>query len=139
MAISALAVILLAGSCRGSGQTGPLTIYDLKTRQTISGRYSAEALKTTRLVLVGEHHTNAAHTRGSSSRSFGTLNRESVPLSIGLEMFPKNAQNELDRWVAGELAEKDFEKTYLDNWNFPWRFIPRNFHLCRDKRFPWWA
>jgi uncharacterized iron-regulated protein len=86
-------------------------------------------------VLVGEHHTNAAH-HAAQLTVIRTLNRESVPLSIGLEMFRKNAQNELDRWVAGELDETDFEKTYLDNWNFPWPLYREIFIYARDKKIP---
>lgn len=135
MAISALAVSLLAGSCLRSGQAGPLNLYDLKSRQTISGPSVVEELASARLVLVGEHHTNAAH-HTAQLKVIRMLNRESVPLSIGLEMFRKNAQTELDRWVAGELAETDFEKTYLDNWNFPWRLYREIFIYARDNKIP---
>ncbi len=135
MAISTLAVSLFAGSCRGSGQAGPLNLYDLRSRQTISGAHSVDALTTTRLVLVGEHHTNAAH-HAAQLKVIRALNRESVPLSIGLEMFRKRDQNTLDRWVAGELAETDFEQAYLDNWSFPWPLYREIFIYARDKKIP---
>ncbi|BBO69175.1 hypothetical protein DSCA_31050 [Desulfosarcina alkanivorans] len=135
MALSTLTVILLAGGCRGPAKTGPLNLYDLETRQPISGPHAVAKLKHSRLVLVGEHHTNPAH-HTAQLRVIRALNAQSAPLSIGLEMFRKDSQNALDRWVAGELTEKDFKKTYLDNWNFPWPLYREIFIYARDEKIP---
>lgn len=56
-----LSVVLLAVSCRGAKQDNNLNLYDIQTRQSIVGSQAVDALKKTRLVLVGEHHTNAEH------------------------------------------------------------------------------
>lgn len=135
MALLALSVILLAGSCRESSQAGQLDLYDLQTRQAIAGVQAMDALKSVRLVLVGEHHTDAAHHQ-TQLQVIRALNTQSVPLSIGLEMFRKDSQNALDRWVAGELNEADFEKIYLDNWNFPWSLYREIFIYAREKKIP---
>lgn len=49
----ALVVILLAGSCRGPGQAGSLNLFDLETRQPISGTQATNTLKGSRIVLKG--------------------------------------------------------------------------------------
>ena len=135
MALLALSVILLAGSCREPIQSGQLNLYDLQTRQTIVGTHAMDALKSTRLVLVGEHHTDPAHHQ-AQLQVIRTLNAQSVPLFIGLEMFGKDAQHVLDQWVAGELKEGNFEKRYLDNWNFPWPLYREIFIYAREKKIP---
>jgi uncharacterized iron-regulated protein len=56
-----LSVILLAASYRGTKQNNHLNLYDLQARQSMVGSQAVDALKKTRLVLVGEHHTHAEH------------------------------------------------------------------------------
>lgn len=135
MTFLALSFILLAGSCREASQAGRLDLYDLQDRQTIAGVQAEEALNRVRLVLVGEHHTNAAH-HAAQLQVIRVLKAQSAPLSIGLEMFRKDSQNALDRWVAGELNETDFEKIYLDNWNFPWPLYRDIFMYARNQEIP---
>ena len=61
MIFLAIPFILLTGSCRNSGQAGQLELYDLHTRQSIAGEQAMDALKSVRLVIVGEHHTDRSH------------------------------------------------------------------------------
>lgn len=115
MGLLALSILLLAATCREPKQAAPLNLFDLQTRQSLSGVQAVDALKSARLVLVGEHHTDQNH-HEAQVQVIRTLDAQSVPLSIGLEMFRKDSQAALDRWVAGELDEAAFEKIYLDNW-----------------------
>ena len=131
----ALSFLLLTGNCRESSQAGPLKLYDLQTRQTIAGTQAMDALKSVRLVIVGEHHTDRSHHK-TQLQVIRTLNAQPVPLSIGLEMFRKDSQNALDRWVAGELSETEFEKIYLDNWNFAWSLYREIFIFAREEKIP---
>jgi len=130
-----LAFSLLAIGCREPDQTDQLHLYDLQTRETNAGVQAMEALKSVRLVIVGEHHTDLAHHK-AQLQVIRTLKAQPVQLSIGLEMFRKDRQNALDRWVAGELIEAEFEKIYLDNWNFPWSLYREIFIYAREKKIP---
>lgn len=135
MAFVALLIILLVGSCRDPRQDGQLNLYNLHTRQPIAALQAMQALKRARLVLVGEHHTDPAH-HTAQMQVIRTLNAQSVPLSIGLEMFRREGQTVLNQWVAGELSEGEFEKIYLDNWNFPWSLYRDIFIFAREKKIP---
>lgn len=90
-----------------------------------------------RIVLLGEHHTNADHHRWQLQMLAGLFALQPA-LAIGLEMFPREAQPVLDRWVAGELTEKEFlQQTH---WQSGWRFdaglyLPI-FHFARINRIP---
>lgn len=130
-----LATALLATSCRQTKQADQLKLFDLETRQTIADAQMLDALKGTRLVLVGEHHTDPAH-HAAQLQVIGWLNEKGFPLSIGLEMFRKEQQKALTQWVAGDIDEKEFEKIYLDNWNFPWPLYREIFIYAREEKIP---
>ena len=133
--VLALSFVLLAGSCREPNQAGQLELYDLQTRRPITGVQAMDALKSVRLVIVGEHHTDQSHHK-AQLQVIRTLNAQSIPLSIGLEMFRKDQQEALNRWVSGDIDERDFQRIYLDNWNFPWALYRNIFITARKNKIP---
>lgn len=138
LAISLLLIfsfVLFIGGCRENRQFDPLTLHDLTTGQTLTGTRALHMMKGARLVLVGEHHTNESHHR-DQLRIVRFLKENGVPVSIGLEMFRKDQQEALDRWVAGDIDEAAFKPIYLDNWNFPWELYRDIFVYARDERVP---
>ncbi len=135
MGLLAFSILLLAATCREPEQAAPLNLFDLQTRQSIAGVQAVDALKSARLVLVGEHHTDPSH-HEAQLQVIRALNAQPAPVSIGLEMFRTDSQAALDQWVAGELDETAFEKIYLDNWNFPWPLYRSIFVYAREKRIP---
>lgn len=135
MGLLAFSILLLAATCREPKQAAPLNLFDLQMRQSIAGVQAVDALKSARLVLVGEHHTDPSH-HEAQLQVIRALYAQPVQLSIGLEMFRKDSQAALDQWVAGKLDEETFEKIYLDNWNFPWPLYRSIFVYARDKRIP---
>jgi uncharacterized iron-regulated protein len=135
MGLLAFLILLLAAACREPKQPVPLNLFDLRTRQSVAGMQAMDALKSARLVLVGEHHTDQRHHQ-AQLQVIRALHEQSIPLSIGLEMFRKDSQPALDQWVAGELDETAFEKIYLDNWNFPWPLYRSIFVYAREMKMP---
>lgn len=93
-----------------------------------------------RVVLLGEHHTNADHHRWQLQVLAGLFALQ-PKMAIGFEMFPQEVQPVLDRWVAGELSEKEFLRQ--THWQSGWRFdaglyLPI-FHFARINRIPMYA
>lgn len=132
---AALLTVFVTAGCRLPGRTDPLTLYDLHSRRPLSGAAAMEPLQAARLILVGEHHTEPSHHMAQLT-VIRHLNEAGVQVSIGLEMFRKDQQAALDRWVAGDLSEADFEPIYLDNWNFPWPLYRDIFIYARDHHIP---
>ncbi|MGE5312018.1 MAG: ChaN family lipoprotein, partial [Nitrospirota bacterium] len=64
------------------------------------------------------------------------LHESGVPIAVGLEMFRRDTQEQLDRWVNGELDEKSFQKIYFDNWSLPWNLYRDIFVFARDHKIP---
>jgi uncharacterized iron-regulated protein len=126
---------LLLTACDGPAASPDLKLYDIAARQTLSGAGAVTAIGGARLVLVGEHHTNPQH-HEAQLQVIRSLVEDGAAVSIGLEMFRKDQQASLDRWIAGEIDEDDFAQIYLDNWNFAWPLYRGIFRYARQKGIP---
>jgi uncharacterized iron-regulated protein len=87
------------------------------------------------VVLVGEHHAERAHHAAQLS-VIRALNAAGHKVAIGLEMFRRQAQPELDRWVAGELDQKQFEAVFAANWGFDPSLYQPIFDYAREASLP---
>jgi uncharacterized iron-regulated protein len=110
-------------------------LYDLKRATEIRLSEVVSQLKQNRIVLVGEHHSNATHHRAQLA-VIRSLREAGARVAIGLEMFRSDSQPALDRWVEGNLDEEEFQKIYYNNWNFPWPVYSMIFEYARKKRIP---
>jgi uncharacterized iron-regulated protein len=88
-----------------------------------------------RLVFVGELHDKQIYHR-AQLEIIRALRKAGAHLAIGLEMFRRDSQADLDRWVKGELNEREFEKIYYKNWNYPWPLYREIFLYAREHKIP---
>jgi uncharacterized iron-regulated protein len=88
-----------------------------------------------RLVFVGEIHTYQRH-HHMQVQTIRALREAGAPVAIGLEMFRRDNQAHLDRWIAGELSEREFQKIYYKNWNYPWTLYRDIFLYARKYKIP---
>jgi uncharacterized iron-regulated protein len=107
----------------GSGQT---------TQQDVISRAAKASV-----VLLGETHVNADHHRWQL-QTLVALHAVRPNMVIGFEMFPRRVQAVLDKWVAGELAEKEFLRA--SEWDRVWNtdanlYLPL-FHFARMNHIP---
>ncbi len=79
-----------------------------------------------RIVYVGESH-NRSEDHGIQLKVLQALHDSTPSIEAAMEMFPRDAQPELDRWSDGMLSEEEFLK--LANWEEVWGFP---FALYRD-------
>ena len=90
------------------------------------------------LVYVGEVHDNPASHRLELDilRSMQTSHPGRV--TLGMEMFNHEQQAVLDRWVMGELSEKDFlrESRWYENWGSDFELYRELMEFCRDQEIP---
>ena len=107
----------------GSGQT---------TQQDVILRAAKASV-----VLLGETHVNADHHRWQL-QTLVALHAVRPNMVIGFEMFPRRVQAVLDKWVAGELTEKEFLRA--SEWDRVWNtdanlYLPL-FHFARMNHIP---
>ena len=89
------------------------------------------------VVLFGELHESAEHHRWQL-QTVAALHAQRPDLVLGFEAFPRRVQPVLERWVAGELSEKEFLER--SDWRSVWRvdaelYLPL-FHFARMQRIP---
>ena len=88
-----------------------------------------------RLVFVGEIHTYQRH-HHMQLQTIRALKEAGATVAIGLEMFRRDNQTNLDRWVTGELSESEFQEIYYKNWNYPWPLYRDIFLYARKYKIP---
>ena len=87
------------------------------------------------MVFVGEVHNKKSHHR-AQLEIIKSLQAVGHKVVIGVEMFRKDNQEALDKWVAGELSESEFKEVYHRNWGVSWSQYRDIFLFARDKRVP---
>jgi uncharacterized iron-regulated protein len=128
--IALLVILSLAGSCRSAEQ-----VVRLGDRQPVPFARLIAELKGERLVFIGENHDRAGHHHFQLS-VIRALHEAGTPLAIGLEMFTADSQPDLDRWIAGEMEQEDFTRTYYRNWAMPWSLYGDIFLYARRHGIP---
>jgi uncharacterized iron-regulated protein len=129
----AIALMLAAGAVLST--TGDQALFDLQAgRRRMLDDVTPELLKG-RIVLVGELHATAAHHR-AQLRIIQALHEAGTRVAIGVEMFRRDSQPALDRWVGGEMSVRDFQAVFADNWGFSWDAYRGIFEYARRHRIP---
>ena len=126
------AVIFIGCSSPKSTQ---LRLYDLHYQQELEMQEAVSRLRKSRVILVGEHHTNPDHHQ-AQLEIIRQLHEAGVQTAIGMEMFRNDSQADLDRWVNGGLTLEEFEKIYYDNWNYDWSLYRPIFEYARKEQIP---
>ncbi len=150
-AVLAAAFLLLAAEARAEGtldlsigdparakRIAPLAldaITDTATDQQITPQELAARLADTRILFIGEEHTNLEFHR-VQLRVLQALHDAGREVLIGLEMFPYTQQPVLDRWVRGELDEKQFidSSGWYENWSHHWGHYREIFLYAQARR-----
>jgi uncharacterized iron-regulated protein len=89
------------------------------------------------VVLLGEQH-DAADDHHWQLQTLAALQLLRPRMVIGFESFPRRVQPVLDRWVAGELTERQFleQAEWAKVWNFPAELYLPMFRFARINRIP---
>ena len=130
-----VAVFGLILGCHAMLGSEALRLYDLKHQRELDPVASLERLAEARVILVGEHHAVTPHHR-AQLEVIRTLVEGGHKVAVGLEMFRRQSQGDLDRWIGGQIEEADFKPIYLDNWNFDWELYRPIFRYARQQGLP---
>lgn len=91
-------------------------IMHIPTGIQVTKEQMIETVSGSRVIYVGETHDNLeAH--GAQLEVVKRLNKKFPGrIAVGMEMFRRSAQTDLDRWRRGNLPQKDFKKLFQKNW-----------------------
>jgi len=92
-------------------------------------------LKNNRIIFIGEIHDQQGHHQLQLD-VIKALHQSGTRVAIGMEMFRKDSQEALDRWLGGGASVKEFQDVYYDNWNYPWPLYRRILEYARDENIP---
>jgi uncharacterized iron-regulated protein len=91
-------------------------IFRVRDAGPISTGELVRSLKSARVVFFGERHSSAED-HVAQRTVIQALHEAGVPLAIGMEMFRRDAQPSLDRWIAGALDASAFRALYDEHWD----------------------
>jgi uncharacterized iron-regulated protein len=129
-----LLILLASAGFLMAGAADPF-VYDLGQGRRLALSELAPELRKSRIVVVGEQHTDEGHHRAQLS-VIQALVQSGARVAVGLEMFRKDSQPALDRWTAGDIGPREFEAAYDDNWNYPWAAYSAIFEYARAQKIP---
>jgi uncharacterized iron-regulated protein len=137
-ALAAFAFVLLAGPALADG-AAPAGSCVPPGRWVAPGEGIVAApipvLAERAIVLLGERHTVMDDHRWQL-QTIAALHGQRPRLVLGFEMFPRRVQPVLDRWVQGELGEKEFldEVGWNRNWGYDAALYTPIFEFARMNR-----
>jgi len=132
--MTAMTAIILLGWF-AAAQAREFRLFDLAGQKILSGPQALKRLEGIRFVLVGEHHDRAEHHR-VQLQVIKALHQSGRKVAVGLEMFRRDSQADLDRWASGQISEDRFKPVYLDNWNYDWELYRPIFEYARIEKIP---
>ena len=116
----------------GDLQTGQ--ILHLPTGLTVTFDQMLDSISTSHVIYIGETHDNIeAHK--VQLKIIKKLS-EQYPVTIGLEMFRRSAQEKLDQWNLGQLSIREFKNLFHENWGTGYRLYQPIFDFARTKNLP---
>ena len=110
---------------------------DPQTRTYISTNTIIKKAARHDVVLLGEAHMNNDHHLWQL-QTIAQIHSINPDIILGFEAFPREAQDVLDKWIEGDLSEKEFLEQ--SKWNDFWKFDPDLymplFNFARINRVP---
>ncbi len=108
--------------------------FDLQKNQVVTLEQIIADLSGVQAVFVGETHDQQPH-HDAQLQIVRELHDTGVEVAIGLEMFRRDGQTDLDRWVAGEIDEAEFEDIFSQHWS-DWLLYRDIFVYARNNEIP---
>ena len=130
-----IALVVFGSTAAAQNKTVDLKFYDVAHSWEADVSKVLPDLKKSRLVLVGEHHTDANH-HAAQLQVIRMLHAAGLDVVIGMEMFSSESQDALNSWVDSRIGQTAFEKIYYENWNYPWRLYSDILKYAREEKIP---
>lgn len=112
-----------------------LPLFDVASKRVVPLKEAVARLVQAEVITVGEIHGRQKD-HDAQLAIIEALHEKGRKVAVGLEMFQRRGQSDLDEWVAGKLSETEFESRFSNHWGMTWPFYRRIFVFCRDKRIP---
>ncbi|MFY9269486.1 MAG: ChaN family lipoprotein [Candidatus Manganitrophaceae bacterium] len=111
-------------------------IIHVPTGVLVSKEQLIASLAPVRVIYVGEAHDNLEDHRVQLEILKALHERFPGKVSVGMEMFRRPAQQDLNQWLEGALDDKAFQKLWLENWGIDVGYYQAILDFIREKKIP---
>jgi uncharacterized iron-regulated protein len=112
------------------------TILHIPTGREMTPAELIQYLGPSRIIYIGEVHTNIHHHRVQLEILKGLVDQYPGKITVGMEMFKYPSQEFLDHWSRGELDEKTMARVFYENWNQDFDYYQEILKFIRDQKLP---
>lgn len=130
LAVWAVMPVLAGSACAAS-----LLLYEVSSRRSIPLEAALPKLIQSEVITAGEIHDRQSD-HDAQLAIIRAMHARGHKVAVGLEMFQRRSQGDLDEWIAGKLSEKDFEVRFSRNWGMTWLLYREIFLFCKNERIP---
>ncbi|MFW6131648.1 MAG: ChaN family lipoprotein [Candidatus Aminicenantaceae bacterium] len=115
-------------------------IYSAKKGKPVSFERMIKEMEDARFVYVGETH-DSLPMHDIQHKIARALYKTDRDLSIGMEMFDVQWQEELNKWSHGILTQDEFidQIKWYETWNFHFDYYRKIFELSKERKIPLYA
>ncbi len=106
-------------------------VLDVSERVEVSKEAFLEDLRRVQVIFMGEFHDHVGHHEAQLA-VIKALDDDERPLAIGLEMFRRDSQEDLDVWTANKMPLLEFVEVYNQNWSM-WPEYSKIFMYARNQ------
>jgi len=111
-------------------------IIHLPTGIKLTKEQMISMIDNSRIIYVGESHDNVcAHkVQLEILKALSELNPGKI--TVGMEMLKRPSQDIADQWTSGKLEEKEFVRTWVDDWSNDFEYYLDILRYIREHNIP---
>jgi uncharacterized iron-regulated protein len=95
-----------------------------------------DTIAKSRVVYIGETHDNLEAHRIQLEVIKKLFERHKGKIAVGMEMFRKSAQDDLNLWHDGQLSDEKFKKVFRKNWGGGYKLYQPIFEFLKSNHVP---
>lgn len=114
----------------------PGTIVHVPTGREVTLAQMMDVVGDARVVFVGEMHNNLADHDAQLAVLTELERRHPGEWMVGMEMFARDAQPDLDKWLAGDMDREAFLTLWYRNWSEYYGYYGRILDFVHDHHIP---
>jgi uncharacterized iron-regulated protein len=112
------------------------TIVYLPTGRELTEAEAIDLAGHARVIYIGEMHTNMEHHRVQLAVIEALAKRMPGKIAVGMEMFERPSQSQLDQWSRGGLDPKAFKQLWYENWSEDYGYYQPILEFIRAQKIP---
>lgn len=111
-------------------------ILHIPTGLTVTLEQMLDSISSSKVIYVAETHDNVESHKVQMEIIKKLQSRMPGKIAVGMEMFRRPAQKDIDRWINGELSQSDFYMLWHENWGAGYENYHDILEFIKKNRIP---